>query len=124
MKKNIIFGLILMAVFFVADLYAYSPKLGDAIEKMYNDDYYGAIDECDNQYRNASDIEKAEILYIQGECFMQLENYQKARDIYKQALKSTNGYLEAKIYTGIADSFFMQRRYDDAISVYKQLFED
>ncbi|MBU1086076.1 MAG: SPOR domain-containing protein [Candidatus Omnitrophica bacterium] len=106
-----------------ANAYCYSTALDEVIKLMLKNDYYAALDECNRLERTYLGDEHAELLYAKAECYYLLENYEQARDIFKQGLKYAKGTLLTKLYIGIADTYFMQHGYDKAISIYKQLLD-
>ena len=108
---------------FTVQGYAYNKELDLAVKLMLEQKYYEALDECSRAERAVSGYEKSELYFVKGQCLMNLDNYSDAREVFKKAVSDAKGQLWIKIYIGIADSFFMERRYDDAISVYTQLLE-
>jgi len=124
MKKTIgVIGFI--ACFAVCvSAYCYAPALDKAVKLLLENDYYAAIDECNQLERSLIGSDKAELLYVKGECFSSLGKYEKARDFLKQAINYAEGEISTKIYIAIADTYFMQHGYDKAISIYKQLLDN
>ncbi|MBU1042859.1 MAG: SPOR domain-containing protein [Candidatus Omnitrophica bacterium] len=123
MRKYIFLAIVFFSLNLGAVTYAYTAKLDQTVKLMLKNDYYAAIDECNRLETNLSGHDKREMLYLKGDCFAQLENYEQARDIFRQALKQTKEEHSTKIYIAIADTYFMQHGYDKAISIYKQLLE-
>ncbi|MFH1061384.1 MAG: SPOR domain-containing protein [Candidatus Omnitrophota bacterium] len=123
MKKTLSLIVVLICLGICSRAYSYGAALDEAVKLMLKNDYYAALDECHRLERILSGYDKSELLYIEGECFSLLEDYDQAREVFKQGLKNSKGELSTKIYLGIADSYFMQHGYDKAISIYKQLLE-
>jgi len=129
MKKCIINLCLVTCILYVggsfspaAFAYTYNRELDKALKSMLKGDYHDAIDKCVYiENRSSQKSLKAEALYLKGTCFMKLEEYEKARNIFKKALSKTRGDLLTEIYIAIGDSYFMDKEYNKAISVYKQL---
>jgi tetratricopeptide (TPR) repeat protein len=116
-------GVLCLSFCFLPKAYAYNKKLDLAVKLMLEKKYYEALDECYRNERFVSGYDKSELYFVQGQCLMSLDNYSDAREVFKKAASKAKGQLWIKVYMGIADSFFMEKRYDDAISVYEQLLE-
>ncbi len=106
-----------------ANAYSYAPALDKAVKLLLKNDYYAAIDECNQLERVLTGNDKAELLYVKGECFSSLGKYEEARDFFKQGINPAKGEISTKIYIAIADTYFMEHGYDKAISIYKQLLD-
>jgi tetratricopeptide (TPR) repeat protein len=123
MKKILSFIVLLICLLFYSRVYAYGAAVDQAVKLMLENDYYAALDECHRLENVLSGSDKTELLYVEGECYALLEDYEHARDVFKQGLKNATGELATKIYIGIADGYFMQQEYDKAINIYKQLLD-
>jgi len=101
--------------------YTHSRQVDAALSLMLNADYEAAVDECSRLTDTKNNNIKAEALLVKGTCLIKMDKYTQARDVLKEALPYAQGDLSIELYMGIADTYFMQQEYDNAISVYKQL---
>jgi len=101
--------------------YTYSRQVDAALSLMLNADYEAAVDECSRLADTKNNNIKAEVLLVKGTCLIKMGKYMQARDVLKKAIPYAQGDLAIELYMGIADTYFMQQEYDNAISVYKQL---
>ncbi|MFH1093069.1 MAG: SPOR domain-containing protein [Candidatus Omnitrophota bacterium] len=110
---------------FIAQVFAYdySRSLDEALSLILQDDYAQAIDECQRLERYSKQELKGEILYLEGTCFMKLDMYEDARKVFKKAIPFAKGNLVTEVYMGIADSYFMQKKYGQAVTVYEQIID-
>lgn len=101
--------------------YKYHKSLDGALALMLQGQYDKAIDECWGLERKSKNELKGEIRYLKGTCFMKLDMYADARKVFKKAITFAKGDLSTEVYMGIADSYFMERKYSKAIVIYEQL---
>lgn len=108
---------------FTAQAYAYeySRSLDGALSLMLRGEYVQAIDACRSLELNAKNDLKSEILYLQGNCFMKLDRQEDARVTFKKALPFARGDLATELYMSIADTYFLQKKYQQAIVIYEQM---
>jgi tetratricopeptide (TPR) repeat protein len=123
MKKILSLTFLLICLAICSRAHAYSAALDGAIKLMLKNDYYAALEECNRLEKTLSGNDKVELIYIKGECFSRMENYDQAREVFKEGLKKAKGELSTKMYIGIADSYFMQNEWDKAIDIYQQLLK-
>ncbi len=101
--------------------YKYNRSLDAALTLMLHGEYQSALDECWNLEHIEKKELKGEIWYLRGICFMELNMYVQARKVFKEAIPFAKGDLSTEIYIGIADSYFIERKYSKAITIYEQL---
>lgn len=123
MKKILSLIVLLICLGICSRAYSYGAALDQAIKLMLKNDYYAALEECNRLEKTLSGNDKVELLYLKGECFSRMENYDQAREVLKEGLKKAKGELLTKIYISIADSYFMQNEWDKAIDIYLQLLK-
>lgn len=121
MKK--IFFAVLLLLLLSTDVFAYTYDkfLNQAVEYLLKEDYDFAVQECNKFIDTANPHVKAEALHLKGTCLLESGQYAQAREIFKEARPFAKGDLRTEIFLGIADTYFMQKRYADAISIYEQL---
>lgn len=102
--------------------YGYTKSLDPVFAKMLRGEFGEALNECSRLERGAADkAAKGEIFYVEGVCLFNMEYYEKARDAFRKAIPYIQKPLSTELYIGIADTYFMQHNYDDAVSIYDQL---
>ena len=122
--KNLLLTLLFIIIFSRCSFaYTHNKSLDEAVTRMLKEDYNGAVDECERLERYGDKQLKAEALYLKGACFFKIENYTKAREVFKKALSYAKGEASTEIYMGIADSYFMEYKYSKAIAIYEQLLD-
>ncbi|MBU0633949.1 MAG: tetratricopeptide repeat protein [Candidatus Omnitrophica bacterium] len=104
--------------------YTFSSQLDEAMSLLLNSDYDGAIGECKRLEEDfpAGPL-RGEIMLLEGNCYMSLDDYEQARKFLKKAIPYAEKALLEEVYITIADSYFSQQKYEDAVSIYKQLIE-
>ena len=119
---SVVCGLLSASIFSIeAFAYNYSKSLDSALTLLLQEDYDLALNECNLLESNSKKELKGEIMFLKGTCFMKLDMYEEARNVFKKALPFSGGNLSAEVYMGIADSYFMQQKYEEAIVIYEQL---
>jgi len=93
----------------------------DVLALILKGKYNEALDECNRLERKIDKRLKTELYYLQGTCLLQQEEFELAQDAFKKALPYAKGELSLEIYMGIADSYFQQYNFKQAISIYEQL---
>ncbi len=63
--------------------------------------------------------QKKEILYLTGLSHIQLGEFDKARDLFRNMSEMRGDAFEEEAHIGIADSYFYEKEYDDAIDAYE-----
>ncbi|MCP4650904.1 MAG: tetratricopeptide repeat protein [PVC group bacterium] len=125
MKNRFKINLIVLVLLclFCSNVFAYtfSSNAREIIAAILQGHYRDALDKCYALEYEAAGVVKGEALYLQGACLMQRSDYKEARDAFKQALPFIEGDLVIEAYMGIADTYFEQYTFKDAISIYEQL---
>ncbi|GEM_PF-1621122 len=67
--------------------------------------------------------QKKEILYLEGLSYIQLGEFDRARGLFRDISKMPGDAFEEEAYIGIADSYFHERKYDNAIDAYETVIE-
>jgi len=124
MKRVICFSIFMILFASHVQAYTFSTNVSIPLASMLKEDYYQALDECYALDRRTNrNSEKAEILHLKALCNYNLHNYADARELFKRSLKSSIGDLSTENYIGIADTYFMESNYKNAISIYKQIID-
>jgi len=69
--------------------------------------------------RRLSRSRKKEILYLAGLSCIQLGEFDKARNLFREISRMSGDAFEEEAHIGIADSYFYEKKYDDAIDAYE-----
>lgn len=73
--------------------------------------------------RRLSRNQKKEILYLAGLSYIQLGEFNRARDVFRNISEMRGDAFEEEAYIGIADSYFYEKKYDAAIDAYETVLE-
>lgn len=68
-----------------------------------------------------SRTEKKEILYIAGLSYIKTNDFRKAHKAFRVILNMKGAEFRENAYIGIADSYFHEKKYDEAINAYKSV---
>lgn len=101
--------------------YTYDKFLDQGVEYLLKEDYDFAIEECNKFIGSPNPQVKSEALQLKGVCLLESGQYDQSRKVFKEAISFARGDLQTEVYMGIADTYFLQKRYSDAIKVYGQL---
>ena len=73
--------------------------------------------------RRLSRNQKKEVLYLTGLSYIQLGEFNKARNLFWNISEMRGDAFEEEAYIGIADSYFYEKEYDDAIDAYETVLD-
>ena len=123
---KITFLLSALVLFQCINVYAYefSSQTDKIVKAMLKKDYGDALDKSRALEIDSIDDIKAEALYFQGMTLVSLGEYYEARTIFEKALSLALGDLSIEVYMGIADSYFRQYSFKNALSVYTQVLDN
>lgn len=65
--------------------------------------------------------EKKEVLYLTGLSYIKLNNFGKARKVFKNILSMKGNEFRQNAHIGIADSYFEEKNYERAIQAYEEV---
>lgn len=102
--------------------FTHSKMLNEVVSSILQENYYEALDKCYRLERQVEQGTKGEVLFLEGVCLSKLEEYEQARAVFKKALSCIDkGELSQEVYLGIADTYFMENAFSQAIDIYEQL---
>ena len=86
-------------------------------------DYAGLVRDVESNMESYrfSRRKKKEVLYLTGVSYLKLKDYRKAREVFENILKMKGSRFREDAYIGIADSYFLEKKYDKAIQAYEGL---
>ncbi|HQB36691.1 MAG TPA: OmpA family protein [Bacteroidales bacterium] len=119
--KRIQVLIILLIIFALQDSQAQLKKVERAYESFQAGEYYKAIDHFKVAYSKTSKKDKenrAELVFMIGECYRLINDPKNAETWYKQAIRSSNSKPEAQFW--LAESLKKSGKYQNAIDEFKK----
>ena len=119
--KRIQVLIILLIIFALQDSQAQLKKVERAYESFQAGEYYKAIDHFKVVYSKTSKKDKenrAELVFMIGECYRLINDPKNAETWYKQAIRSSNTKPEAQFW--LAESLKKSGKYQNAIDEFKK----
>ena len=119
--KRIQVLIILLIIFALQDSQAQLKKVERAYESFQAGEYYKAIDHFKVAYSKTSKKDKenrAELVFMIGECYRLINDPKNAETWYKQAIRSSNSKPEAQFW--LAESLKKSGKYHNAIDEFKK----
>lgn len=119
--KRIQVLIILLIIFALQDSQAQVKKVERAYESFQAGEYYKAIDHFKVAYSKTSKKDKenrAELVFMIGECYRLINDPKNAETWYKQAIRSSNSKPEAQFW--LAESLKKNGKYQNAIDEFKK----
>ncbi len=127
MRRTIIFLIIAFILFSPTLVLARQISKIDFIEDInilfLKEDYTGLIKNAEKNFNfyRFNRKEKKEVLYLMGLSYVKLDNFSEARKMFHKILAMKGGKLRQDAYIGIADSYFHEKSFSKAISVYEDV---
>ena len=120
MKINFIIST-LIALSVTALSFGQGSKTKDADFNYNTEHYYEAIALYKTAYGSENDRDqKIRIIYLIGDCYRLVYNFEMAEDWYSKAEKAKYGDKEPNLYLNLAEAFKIQGKLEEAIKRYEQ----
>lgn len=122
MKRNSLFFALL--IFFIIPAAAWAADLDNLKADFLQGNYRRVISEAQAQLSRTNISGAEELNYILGLSYLKEGKLEQAQSCFKRILNTSSGKFKAPANLGLADTYLMASRFQEALDIYDKLITD
>ena len=122
--KRLMYLIVLIILSIEFNIISFADEIVDIEELFLEGNYTASIVKAQGFIkREPTSFKKRQAYYLMGLSFLKLANTEKARECFKEAINYKLDSITINSNIGIADSYFIDKKFYEAINKYKDILE-